>query len=186
MDTLRRSWDLRRRASYHGRVDWSIIIIAHSHTTGEAAACLVRVPTENVKQKMQAGMYRTTREAVMGIITHAQVDASTRTATHTGAHAHTHSQPQQHRLGAADSAGKHKSKATLRQFSSLISSSSSSLSSSSSSSLFQKISNKSSINSRGFLSASVLSSSSISSVHPPPPPPPSSSPPSLSLVSLFR
>jgi len=35
---------------------------------GEIAACLVRVPTENVKQKMQAGMYTKTGEAISGIL----------------------------------------------------------------------------------------------------------------------
>mmetsp|Transcript_16012 Transcript_16012/g.19869 ORF Transcript_16012/g.19869 Transcript_16012/m.19869 type:complete len:279 (+) Transcript_16012:216-1052(+) len=35
---------------------------------GEAAACLVRVPTENVKQKLQAGLYKRTSTALKGII----------------------------------------------------------------------------------------------------------------------
>jgi solute carrier family 25 S-adenosylmethionine transporter 26 len=35
---------------------------------GEVAACWIRVPTENVKQKMQAGVYPTTRQALSGII----------------------------------------------------------------------------------------------------------------------
>ncbi|EKX33427.1 hypothetical protein GUITHDRAFT_120376 [Guillardia theta CCMP2712] len=36
-------------------------------SAGEVAACLVRVPTENVKQKMQAGMYKSTMDAIRGI-----------------------------------------------------------------------------------------------------------------------
>jgi len=35
---------------------------------GEIAACLVRVPTENVKQKMQAGLYKATGDCVRGIL----------------------------------------------------------------------------------------------------------------------
>jgi solute carrier family 25 S-adenosylmethionine transporter 26 len=34
---------------------------------GEAAACLVRVPTENVKQKMQAGLHATARKTVASV-----------------------------------------------------------------------------------------------------------------------
>lgn len=34
---------------------------------GETVACLVRVPTENVKQKMQIGLYKTTGETVAAI-----------------------------------------------------------------------------------------------------------------------
>jgi solute carrier family 25 (mitochondrial S-adenosylmethionine transporter), member 26 len=34
---------------------------------GETMACLVRVPTENVKQKMQAGVYKTTSATLRGI-----------------------------------------------------------------------------------------------------------------------
>lgn len=34
---------------------------------GEVAACLVRVPTENVKQKMQAGQYKTTMDCIRGV-----------------------------------------------------------------------------------------------------------------------
>ena len=34
---------------------------------GETVACLVRVPTENVKQKMQAGLFETTSETVRSI-----------------------------------------------------------------------------------------------------------------------
>jgi solute carrier family 25 S-adenosylmethionine transporter 26 len=34
---------------------------------GEVAACLVRVPTENIKQKMQAGQYNTTMECIRGV-----------------------------------------------------------------------------------------------------------------------
>lgn len=34
---------------------------------GEACACLIRVPTENVKQKMQVGQYADTRACVRGI-----------------------------------------------------------------------------------------------------------------------
>jgi len=37
-------------------------------SAGEVAACLVRVPTENVKQKMQAGLYKTMGETVNGIL----------------------------------------------------------------------------------------------------------------------
>ena len=33
---------------------------------GEVMACLVRVPTENVKQKMQVGLYKTVKEGVSG------------------------------------------------------------------------------------------------------------------------
>lgn len=39
-----------------------------SSSFGEVAACLVRVPTENVKQKLQAGVYNKTGEAVSGIL----------------------------------------------------------------------------------------------------------------------
>jgi hypothetical protein len=35
---------------------------------GEASACLIRVPTENVKQKMQVGLYATTGACVRGIV----------------------------------------------------------------------------------------------------------------------
>jgi len=35
---------------------------------GEIAACLFRVPTENVKQKMQAGLFKTTGDTVRGIL----------------------------------------------------------------------------------------------------------------------
>mmetsp|Transcript_7596 Transcript_7596/g.12286 ORF Transcript_7596/g.12286 Transcript_7596/m.12286 type:complete len:272 (-) Transcript_7596:1707-2522(-) len=35
---------------------------------GEVVACGVRVPTENVKQKLQAGLYKTTTEALNGIV----------------------------------------------------------------------------------------------------------------------
>lgn len=35
---------------------------------GETCACLLRVPTENVKQKMQAGVYKKTGEALRGIM----------------------------------------------------------------------------------------------------------------------
>lgn len=35
---------------------------------GEVMACLVRVPTENVKQKMQVGLYKTVKEGVSGIM----------------------------------------------------------------------------------------------------------------------
>lgn len=35
---------------------------------GETAACLVRVPTENVKQKLQAGVYTSTGQALRGIV----------------------------------------------------------------------------------------------------------------------
>mmetsp|Transcript_17805 Transcript_17805/g.21617 ORF Transcript_17805/g.21617 Transcript_17805/m.21617 type:complete len:277 (+) Transcript_17805:134-964(+) len=35
---------------------------------GEACACLVRVPTENVKQKLQAGVYNSNQAALRGII----------------------------------------------------------------------------------------------------------------------
>mmetsp|Transcript_9362 Transcript_9362/g.21787 ORF Transcript_9362/g.21787 Transcript_9362/m.21787 type:complete len:338 (+) Transcript_9362:260-1273(+) len=35
---------------------------------GEVVACWIRVPTENVKQKMQAGIYPTTRAALNGIV----------------------------------------------------------------------------------------------------------------------
>ena len=35
---------------------------------GETMACLVRVPTENVKQKMQAGVYKSTSQALRGIV----------------------------------------------------------------------------------------------------------------------
>ncbi|EKX38119.1 hypothetical protein GUITHDRAFT_77427 [Guillardia theta CCMP2712] len=38
-----------------------------SSSCGEVAACWIRVPTENVKQKMQAGMYPSTRIAIKGI-----------------------------------------------------------------------------------------------------------------------
>ena len=38
------------------------------NTKGEIAACLVRVPTENVKQKMQAGLYKATGDCVRGIL----------------------------------------------------------------------------------------------------------------------
>ena len=31
-------------------------------------ACLVRVPTENVKQKMQAGLYNSATETVQGVL----------------------------------------------------------------------------------------------------------------------
>ena len=34
---------------------------------GETIACLIRVPTENVKQKMQAGLYKTTSETLTAI-----------------------------------------------------------------------------------------------------------------------
>lgn len=37
-------------------------------SAGEVAACLVRVPTENVKQKMQAGLFKTTGETVQSIL----------------------------------------------------------------------------------------------------------------------
>jgi len=37
-------------------------------SAGEVAACLVRVPTENVKQKMQAGLFKTTSETVNNIL----------------------------------------------------------------------------------------------------------------------
>eukprot|EP01052_Picozoa_sp_SAG31_P037000 SAG31_NODE_4702_length_3022_cov_6.121108_2_plen_129_part_00 len=33
-------------------------------SVGEVAACLVRVPTENVKQKIQAGMFKDTKSCV--------------------------------------------------------------------------------------------------------------------------
>lgn len=35
---------------------------------GEVMACLIRVPTENVKQKMQAGLYSKTMDCVRGIV----------------------------------------------------------------------------------------------------------------------
>lgn len=36
-------------------------------SVGETIACLARVPTENVKQKQQAGVYPTLKTAVKGI-----------------------------------------------------------------------------------------------------------------------
>ena len=38
-----------------------------SSACGEVAACWVRVPTENIKQKMQAGIYSSTGECLRGI-----------------------------------------------------------------------------------------------------------------------
>ena len=38
-----------------------------SASLGEATACLIRVPMENVKQKMQAGLYQTSSETVAAI-----------------------------------------------------------------------------------------------------------------------
>lgn len=35
---------------------------------GETVACVVRVPTENVKQKMQVGVYKTVKSGVSGIM----------------------------------------------------------------------------------------------------------------------
>lgn len=35
---------------------------------GETVACVVRVPTENVKQKMQVGVYKTVKSGVRGIM----------------------------------------------------------------------------------------------------------------------
>ena len=40
-------------------------------SVGEIAACLVRVPTENVKQKLQAGVYPRMTECVRGILAEA-------------------------------------------------------------------------------------------------------------------
>mmetsp|Transcript_30085 Transcript_30085/g.43986 ORF Transcript_30085/g.43986 Transcript_30085/m.43986 type:complete len:275 (+) Transcript_30085:68-892(+) len=37
-------------------------------SAGEIAACLVRVPTENVKQKLQAGLFKTTGETINHIL----------------------------------------------------------------------------------------------------------------------
>ena len=37
-------------------------------SVGEVAACLVRVPTENVKQKVQAGVYKNTTESFKGVM----------------------------------------------------------------------------------------------------------------------
>lgn len=43
---------------------------------GEVMACLVRVPTENVKQKMQAGHYKSVGEALRGILHSSQQRSS--------------------------------------------------------------------------------------------------------------
>jgi len=39
-----------------------------SASGGEAVACVVRVPTENVKQKLQVGLYATNAECLAGIL----------------------------------------------------------------------------------------------------------------------
>ena len=45
---------------------WAVQMVAAS--MGEVMACLVRVPTDNVKQNLQAGRYATTGQALQGIM----------------------------------------------------------------------------------------------------------------------
>lgn len=53
-------------ATGRGRDD--SIVVAASSSVGEAMACLVRVPTENVKQKMQAGVHSRTSDCLRAIM----------------------------------------------------------------------------------------------------------------------
>lgn len=47
--------------------DYHFACYMASSSCGEIAACWIRVPTENLKQKLQAGIYKSTREAWTGI-----------------------------------------------------------------------------------------------------------------------
>lgn len=58
--------ELKRRGIKDQRVEALSYMAASS--IGEVIACLVRVPTENVKQKQQAGLYTSLRSTVRGII----------------------------------------------------------------------------------------------------------------------
>ena len=47
---------------------WHSACYMGASSLGEIGACLVRVPTENVKQKMQAGLFKTTGECMRNIL----------------------------------------------------------------------------------------------------------------------
>mmetsp|Transcript_41200 Transcript_41200/g.82847 ORF Transcript_41200/g.82847 Transcript_41200/m.82847 type:complete len:234 (+) Transcript_41200:394-1095(+) len=51
----------------HFSEDYHFACYMASSSCGEVAACWIRVPTENVKQKLQAGIYKSGREAWKGI-----------------------------------------------------------------------------------------------------------------------
>jgi solute carrier family 25 S-adenosylmethionine transporter 26 len=46
---------------------WHPACYMASSACGEVAACWIRVPTENIKQKMQAGMYERTSDCLRAI-----------------------------------------------------------------------------------------------------------------------
>jgi solute carrier family 25 S-adenosylmethionine transporter 26 len=60
-ETVKSNLTTRFDASYHP------MCYMASSAVGEVAACWIRVPTENIKQKMQAGMYTNTSECLRGI-----------------------------------------------------------------------------------------------------------------------
>uniref|UniRef100_A0A6B2LER9 Mitochondrial carrier protein n=1 Tax=Arcella intermedia TaxID=1963864 RepID=A0A6B2LER9_9EUKA len=51
-----------------GRDGYKPLIHMAAASVGECAACLVRVPTENVKQKMQAKLFPTTKDTILNIL----------------------------------------------------------------------------------------------------------------------
>lgn len=54
--------------SSHAPTGYDPLVHCAAASIGEVSACLLRVPTENVKQKLQANVYKTTGECLRGII----------------------------------------------------------------------------------------------------------------------
>lgn len=59
---------LKQKAEPHVAKEYAPLVHMAAASIGETGACLIRVPTENVKQNLQAGRYQTQGEAVRTIM----------------------------------------------------------------------------------------------------------------------